>query len=222
MRNKYNEELAELNVKMIMMGALCEDAIHYAEKALQSGDQDIVSDIYKTTSEIRQNERDIESMCTRLIMQQQPVATDLRNITSALRMIYDMERIGIQCADIGEMVEYVANNPLQSQVELGKMANATSQMVSDSVDSFIKRDAKAAVEVVRYDDEVDKFFDESKESLTLALKKNNDQAEVCLDILMIAKYFERIGDHAENIARWVYYSVTGEHLKDGDIQRENS
>lgn len=216
MRKRYNEELAELNVQLITMGSLCEDAIQYAAKALSDPNKERIQDIQKIQLEIQQMERRLENVCTRLILQQQPVAGDLRNITAALRMIYDMDRIGIQASDIAEMVEYLAKNPLKEAVHIMDMANAASEMVSDSIDAFVKRDKQMAIEVIQYDDVIDNLFLQTKKELIFAVEKRQGDAEATLDLLMIAKYFERIGDHAENIAQWVYYSLTGMHY--GDAQ----
>lgn len=218
MRNRYNEELAELNVQLITMGALCEDAIHTASKALNDGSEERIQEIQKMQREIEQMDRKLENTCTRLILQQQPVAGDLRNITAALRMIYDMNRIGIQASDIAEMVEYVAKNPLKDTVHIIDMANTTAEMVSDSIDSFVKRDKQTALEVIKYDDVVDRLFEQTKKELIDVVESRQGNAEAVLDMLMIAKYFERIGDHAENIAHWVYYSITGKHHDEAEEQ----
>ena len=156
-------------------------------------------------------ERDIESICMRLLLQQQPVAKDLRTVSSALKMISDMERIGDQAADIAEIIKFISVGEAESKLHIGDMARATIKMVTDSVDSFVKKDIEMAREVMQYDDIVDNLFIKVKNELTELIRKGEQNGEFCLDLLMVAKYIERIGDHATNIADWVCYSLTGEH-----------
>lgn len=215
MRNRFDEQLELLNVELIRMGALCEDAISYASRTL-AGEGDFAEEVYKADREIDQKERDIESLCMRLLLQQQPVASDLRQVSSALKMISDMERIGDQASDIAEICGYIQNREAKSRVHIRDMAEATMKMVTKSIDSYVKRDLKIAKEVVLYDDVVDDLFGKVKQELIGLLGQSGaDEAlgEFCIDMLMIAKYFERIGDHATNIAEWVEYSITGIHLK---------
>lgn len=215
MRNRFDEQLELLNVELIRMGALCEDAISYASRTL-TGEGDFAEEVYKADREIDQKERDIESLCMRLLLQQQPVASDLRQVSSALKMISDMERIGDQASDIAEICGYIQNREAKSRVHIRDMAEATMKMVTKSIDSYVKRDLKIAKEVVLYDDVVDDLFGKVKQELIGLLGQSGaDEAlgEFCIDMLMIAKYFERIGDHATNIAEWVEYSITGIHLK---------
>ena len=215
MRNRFDEQLELLNVELIRMGALCEDAISYASRTL-TGEGDFAEEVYKADREIDQKERDIESLCMRLLLQQQPVARDLRQVSSALKMISDMERIGDQASDIAEICGYIQNREAKSRVHIRDMAEATMKMVTKSIDSYVKRDLKIAKEVVLYDDVVDDLFGKVKQELIGLLGQSGaDEAlgEFCIDMLMIAKYFERIGDHATNIAEWVEYSITGIHLK---------
>lgn len=212
MRNRFDEQLEYLNVELIRMGALCEDAISYASRTLM-GENNLADQVYKTDKEIDQKERDIESLCMRLLLQQQPVAKDLRLISSALKMISDMERIGDQASDIAEIAGFIKDRKVQSNLHIRDMAEATIKMVTESVDSFVKKDLKIAQEVIRYDDVVDDLFTKVKEELISLIKEDNSDGEFCIDLLMIAKYFERIGDHATNIAEWVEFSITGVHVE---------
>ncbi|PNV62272.1 phosphate transport system regulatory protein PhoU [Clostridium sp. chh4-2] len=212
MRNRFDEQLEYLNVELIRMGALCEDAIAYASRTLM-GESSLSEQVYKTDKEIDQKERDIESLCMRLLLQQQPVAKDLRLISSALKMISDMERIGDQASDIAEIAGFIKDRKVQSNIHIRDMAEATIKMVTESVDSFVKKDLKIAQEVIQYDDVVDDLFSKVKEELISLIKEDNSDGEFCIDLLMIAKYFERIGDHATNIAEWVEFSITGVHVE---------
>lgn len=210
MRDKFNEQLEQLNVELIKMGALCEEAISAAAKALLEGDAALRETACVAEREIDQKERDIESLCMKLLLQQQPVARDLRTISSALKMISDMERIGDQAADIAEITRDIADNSIKDLVPIGDMARATIKMVTDSVDSFVRKDLGLAEAVISSDDVVDDLFLQVREELIRRIGMG-DSGEVCIDLLMIAKYLERIGDHAVNIAEWVEYSLTGHH-----------
>ena len=211
MRKHYNEQLAQLNTELITMGALCEEAISGAAKYLIENDESLKERIFEADSKIDQKERDIETLCMKLILQQQPVARDLRVISSALKMISDMERIGDQALDIAEIVCFVNQSSIGSKVHIADMARATINMVTDSVESFVKNDIDLAYEVIKHDDVVDDLFIKVKNELISGVKEGANDAEALIDLLMIAKYFERIGDHAENIAEWVIYSMTGKH-----------
>lgn len=211
MRNKFDEQLAALNRELIEMGALCEEVISMASKALLTGDTALAKTVAPLDSEIDQKERTIESMCLKLLLQQQPVARDLRQISAALKMITDMERIGDQAEDISEIIGFLNGRTGRDCAPIGEMATATIKMVTESVDAFVKRDMALASGVVTYDDIVDTLFDKVKTSLIAMIAKNPGDGEYALDLLMIAKYFERIGDHAVNIAEWVVFSVTGQH-----------
>lgn len=213
MRKHYNEQLAQLNTELITMGALCEEAISGAAKYLIENDESLKEKIFEADSKIDQKERDIETLCMKLILQQQPVARDLRVISSALKMISDMERIGDQASDIAEIVCFVNQSSIGSKVHIADMARATINMVTDSVESFVKNDIDLAYEVIKHDDVVDDLFIKVKNELISGVKEGANDAEALIDLLMIAKYFERIGDHAENIAEWVIYSMTGKHKK---------
>lgn len=213
MRNRFDEQLSQLNTELITMGALCEEAISGAAKYLIDNDSALKKKVIDTDKQIDRKERDIENLCLRLILHQQPVATDLRLISAALKMISDMERIGDQASDIAEIVKFVNKTNLRENVHIGDMARATIKMVTDSIDSFVKRDMDIAQSVILHDDTVDNLFLKIKGELISAIKDGTGDAEALIDLLMIAKYFERIGDHAENIAEWVIYSITGKHAE---------
>ncbi len=211
MRSRFDEQLEQLNTEMIRMGAMCEEVIALAASALVKGDTETASQITPLDKEIDQTERDIENLCMKLLLQQQPVARDLRQISAALKMITDMERIGDQAEDIAEIITFLNGRTAEEHSQIREMAKAASKMVTDSVDAYVKHDTELAEQVIAYDDVVDKFFDSVKTNLIGMISKNPTDGEYALDLLMIAKYFERIGDHATNIAEWVLYSVTGVH-----------
>ena len=213
MRNRFDEQLNTLNNELITMGALCEEAISSAVKLLIDNDVKMKENVLETDKQIDQKERDIETLCMKLLMQQQPVASDLRTISSALKMISDMERIGDQASDIAEIAEYAYGSGMESETHIADMARATIQMVTDSIDSFVKKDVDLAHTVIEHDNTVDDLFDKVKGELISAIENKAANAEALIDLLMIAKYFERIGDHAENIAEWVIYSITGKHAE---------
>lgn len=211
MRNRFDEQLVQLNNELIVMGDLCEEAIDNVVTALMEMDNERLDKVFKIEAKIDRKEKDIETLCMKLILQQQPVARDLRTISSALKMISDMERIGDQAADISELVKYIYDNKMIIMGHIKEMANETIKMVNDSVDSFVKRDIEMANRVINDDDKVDKLFTVVKQDLINIMVEDRSSAELCLDVLMIAKYLERIGDHATNIAEWVIYSITGKH-----------
>lgn len=213
MRNKFDSQLEKLNLELITMGALCEDAISASVKAMLEGDDALCEKVFAADAEIDQKERDIETICMKLLLQQQPVARDLRVISSALKMISDMERIGDQASDIAEITKFIKNSNVKSRVHISDMAEAAIKMVTDSVDSFVKKDLSLARAVMKYDDKVDNLFDCVKDELVRLISEDRANGEFCIDLLMIAKYLERIGDHAVNIAEWVEYSITGSHEK---------
>ncbi len=211
MRTRFDEQLEQLNLELIKMGALCEDAILASIKALIDEDDTMIEKTRVIESDIDQKEKDIETLCLKLLLQQQPVARDLRIISSALKMISDMERIGDQACDIAEITKFIKHNDTKSKVCINDMASATIKMVTDSVESFVKKDLELAKSVMQYDDVVDALFSEVRQELIELISISNENGELCLDLLMIAKYLERIGDHAVNIAEWVEYSLTGKH-----------
>lgn len=210
MREHFEEELSKLSNALVEMGALCEDAISCAVKYLLKNDAQMKKNVAEAEKQIDQKEREIETMCMRLLIQQQPVATDFRMITSALKMISDMERIGDQALDIAEIAEYVTDD-IKSKINIKEMAETTVKMVMNSVDSYVRKDIDIANSVIGLDDTVDALFDKAKSELINVIRTENENAEGLLDLLMVAKYFERIGDHAENIAEWVIFAVTGNH-----------
>lgn len=209
MRLRFDEQLSRLNRELITMGALCEKAIADSAKALVDGELHMAEAVPELAARIDQKEREIESMCLKLLLQQQPVATDLRVISSALKMITDMERIGKQSADIAEIVTMANIKNTDDTDDIHNMAIAASKMVTDSIDAFVKKDADAAKAVIDYDDVVDGFFDKIKKMIVVYFSKTDADSEYAIDLLMIAKYLERIGDHAVNIANWVLFSITG-------------
>ena len=211
MRNKFDQQLDQLHLELIKMGALCEEAISASVKALLENDRSMAEKAVAREEDIDRQERDIEALCMKLLLQQQPVARDLRTISSALKMISDVERIGDQAADIAEITRHIGACPIPAQVHIGDMTRAAVKMVTDSVDSFVKRDLTMARDVIQYDDHVDRLFDEVKLELTGLIRTDSSSAEEALDLLMVAKYLERIGDHAVNVAEWVAYSITGAH-----------
>ena len=204
MRSRFDEQLAQLHRELIEMGALCERVIALAAKALTTGDKALAQQVPPLDREIDRKERDIENLCLRL-------AGDLRRISAALKMITDMERIGDQADDIAEIVLYLADVPAESHVLLQKMAEAAIGMVSDSVDAYVRQDVELAEQVIAHDDTVDDYFEQVKQALIHRIANDPAEGGTALDLLMIAKYLERIGDHATNIAEWVEFSVTGVH-----------
>lgn len=209
MRNIFDKQLENLHIELIKMGSLCEEAISGSLKALNDNDKNIIKNISMLESDIDQKERDIEGLCMRLILQQQPVASDLRVVSAAMKMISDMERIGDQAEDIAEIIKYIQIDPLKKSTHINEMGKAAAKMVTNSIDSFIKRDLTLAGKVIASDDVIDNLFIEIKKDLIEYIQKNPESGEYCLDLLMVAKYFERIGDHAANIAEWVEFSITG-------------
>ena len=211
MRNRFDEQLFELNREIIEMGAMCEEAIASAVKALATGDMELAGRVKTNSSAIDQMERDIEGRCMKLLLHQQPVARDLRLISAALKMITDMERIGDQAEDIAEIVTFLNGRTMEGMELIEEMARETIEMVTASVDAFVKKDVELAQKVINKDDIVDDYFSRVKCGIITLITENHADGEFALDLLMIAKYFERIGDHATNIAEWVIYSVTGTH-----------
>ena len=210
MRNRFDTQLLELNNELIAMGALCENAIASSVKALLTEDLKLAASAIRIDQEIDRKEREIESMCLKLLLQQQPVASDLRLISAVLKMITDIERIGDQASDIAEIVTYLPKISGHNK-HIEEMAQATIKMVTDSLDAFVRRDLTLAWSVIEYDDVVDNLFTACKKDLIADIANNPADGERVLDILMIAKYLERIGDHATNIAEWVEFSITGSH-----------
>ena len=211
MRSNFDRQLSTLNSKMTEMGAMCENIIAVSAKALLEGDPTLAAGVAESGRMIDQMEREIEAICLKLLLQQQPVARDLRQISAALKMITDMERIGDQAEDIAEIITFLNGRTGRECMDIREMAKATIKMVTDSIEAYVNRDLNLAKEVTEYDDVVDGLFDRVKTGLISMIAQNPADGGYAMDLLMIAKYFERIGDHAVNIAEWVEFSVTGAH-----------
>jgi phosphate transport system protein len=224
MRNRFDTQLEELNTELIRMGSLIEASITNAVKALIDQDKSQAKKAIQEDLEVDQKEQEIENLCLKLLLQQQPVARDLRLISAALKMITDMERIGDQAADISEIAIYLSEAPYVTKlVKIPQMAEETVKMVTGSIDAFVKKDLNMAQAVVDADDIVDDLFLQVKSDLINLIHENAENGSQALDLLMVAKYLERIGDHAVNIAEWVIFSITGVHkYADGnsDIKKE--
>ena len=211
MRSKFDEQLALMKNELIQMGALCEEAISLAAKALTEGDKTLAEKVGPLDGEIDQMERDIESLCLKLLLQQQPVARDLRQISAALKIITDMERIGDPASDIAEIIlAMLSEGYVPEDVgHIREMAQETIKMVTESVDSYVQQDIERARAVIAHDDTIDRYFTQVKAVLIQKIAEAPAVGEHALDLLMIDKYLERIGDHAVNIAEWVIFSITG-------------
>lgn len=209
MRSRFDMQLEQLKLEMTTMGMLCENAIAKASHALLNCDVKAAGELPELLNQVTQKERDIEAICLRLLLQQQPVARDLRTVSAALKMVTDAQRIGTQSGDIAEIVAMGYIREIPEGLPIREMAAAVIHMVTDSIDSFVKQDGKLSRNVIEYDDVVDDYFNSIKHSLVQRLKTQEGSSEAMVDLLMIAKYFERIGDHAVNIAKWVLFSLTG-------------
>jgi len=209
MRSGFDRQLETLHRELVKMGAQCEEAISAGVKALLEGDSEMAQRAISREKDIDQTERDIEALCMKLLLRQQPVARDLRAVSSALKMISDLERIGDQAADIAEITRHIDATPLPAQLHISDMARATVSMVTDSIDAFLRQDLPMAMAVIDRDDVVDRLFLEIKQELTDLIRSDASQAALALDLLMIAKYLERIGDHAVNVAEWAAYAING-------------
>ena len=210
MRSMFDQQLKTLNEEMLYMGGLCEDTIQQTIEALMSGDVKKAHALNNMMSQLSQQERSIENICLKLLMQQQPVARDLRTISSSLKMVTDMERIGIQACEIAEIIAVGNVVRATDKVDFQELSNEVSHMVQMAMMAYDKKDMNLADEVIKYDDVVDKLFCDIRGDLIKQLKDDTNDAECFIDMLMIDKYFERIGDHAVNIASWVKFSITGE------------
>ena len=211
MRNQFDRQLNTLNGELIQMGHMVEQAIEHAIEAMVHQDAEKARQNMEFDSEVDQQEKDIETLCMKLLMKQQPVARDLRLISAALKMITDMERIGDQASDIAEIIGFLNGRIGLDAQYICQMAVAAMRMVTESVEAYVKRDVAMAEATIQHDDIVDDLFLKVKDSLIQMISANPKDGEYALDLLMIAKYFERIGDHATNIAEWVVFSVTGVH-----------
>ncbi|GHT57191.1 phosphate transport system regulatory protein PhoU [Spirochaetia bacterium] len=212
MRSRFDEQLTQLNNSLIEMGALIEQTIAKAVKALEEQDVESAQKIIESDDIIDDKEKEIETLCLKLLMNQQPVARDLRQVSTALKMITDMERIGDQAADISELCVYLAGQEYIVHLRhIPQMADATIKMVTDSIDAFVKKDLALAQAVIVSDNAVDDLFNIVKKEMIQLIHEDVQNGEQAVDLLQIAKYFERIGDHAVNIAEWVIFSITGRH-----------
>ncbi|MDO4813571.1 MAG: phosphate signaling complex protein PhoU [Gemella sp.] len=211
MRINFDEQLVQLNNEMIEMGSLCETIIDEVTKVIISGDLSKLEDIQNIAAKIDKKERNIESSCLKLLLRQQPVASDLRKVSSALKMITDMERIGDQAEDILSIFRKSNIVEVREVENISELSKATIEMVRNSVESYVKQDVDLANKVIEDDDKVDKYFRKVRKELIRILSENELEGEEILDLLMITKYYEKIGDHAANIAEWVIFSVTGKH-----------
>ncbi len=218
MRERYHRQLKQMYSLMAEMGGLCQDAIGVSVRTL-SGDEaaarKLEEHVFAVDGEIDEMEREIEDICTKLLLHQQPVARELRRITAALKMITDLERIGDQAADIAELASFLRTYEDEGKTRLTQMADETIRMVRESVEAFVRLDLELARSVIAYDDVVDGWFHRIKKDLIDMIAQDSSRGEECLDILMVAKYLERIGDHATNLAEWVEYAITGERSKNG-------
>lgn len=211
-RTEFDHELEQLHLNMIKMGGLIEDAIDKSIKALEKRDWQLARQIIEDDKKIDDAERDIETECLHLLLKQQPVAKDLRAVSTALKMITDMERIGDQAADIADVSLHFDDKPYIKTIEhIPLMANIVSDMVKESINSFVKSDLKLANAIIKKDDEVDNLFETVKQDIISFMVKSKDEADQAVNFLQIAKYLERIGDHAVNVCEWVIFSMTGEH-----------
>ena len=212
MRSRFDQQLMQLNEMLVETGELCEQAISQTMVALSSSSDEITREVIRADAQIDQMERDIEHLCLKLLLQQQPVAGDLRQVSAALKMITDMERIGDQAADIAEIVKSTDMSLVRGFPKIPQMAAKTAEMVHDAVKSFVDRDLALATATQAADDAVDRIFDEvATEMIDFIVHADAADAQKAIDVIMIAKYLERIGDHATNIAEWVDFAITGVH-----------
>ena len=221
MRSKFDEQLLLLNDMLVEMGAKIEKSIKRATEAIVNHDKKMAKKAISHDKDIDQMEKEIEALCLRLLLRQQPVAKDLRLISAALKMITDMERIGDQAADISEIAKFLIGKEYVISLEkIPLMAELTSKMVTESIDAFVKRDLELAQKIIDDDDAVDDLFDKVKEDVIKLIRESPNHGDQAIDYMMVAKYFERIGDHATNIAEWVVFSITGRHVGD-EISADN-
>ena len=215
MRNRFDRQLVQLNNELIEMGGMIEKAISDTVKALVNQDIELASNVIEYDEEIDHQEREIEQLCLKLLLQQQPVAKDLRLISAALKMITDMERIGDHATDISEItIELSKESYIKKLDHIQQMAKETMVMLVQSVEAFVNKDMDKARTVIVHDDVVDDLFNKVKAELIAMIHEDVNSGEQASDLLMAAKYFERIGDHATNISEWVIFSITGQHPDD--------
>lgn len=214
MKNQLDTQLDLLRDNLLKMGNLCEELIAHVTEAIGHGNEEELQKIYNKGALVDELERDIERLCVRILLHQHPVAKDLYQVSAALKMITDMERIGDQVEDIASILPQLKNRSNEVYDLIGKMAQASRLIVTESIDAYIQQDIDLAEKVVKHDDIIDAYFDTIKSSITAQMIATPQDGEDALNWLMIAKYFERIGDHATNIAEWVIYSITGEHIRE--------
>ena len=208
MRSKFDEQLKILNQEMMFMGSMIEDSIQKAIDALMSQDKELARKIMESDSDVDHEQKKIEGICFNLLMQQQPVARDLRGISAAMKMVTDMERIGDHASDISEITIMLADKPyVLEQDDIKKMASETVLMLIRSIEAYVEKDMEKAKKVIKHDDVVDDLFDKVKSEIIEMIRKEPEDGEQATDMLMIAKYFERIGDHATNIGEWVIFAL---------------
>jgi len=211
MRDFFQEQLKQLNQELTRMGAACEEIIAMASQSLTDYNEELARKVSMIGAQIDEGYRTIESICLKLLLRQQPVARDLRIISAAMKMITDMERIGDQSEDIVDLIPKMERRADEKYPKIREMAKAAQEMVTEAVDAYVKQDLELAQKVMAHDDVVDDYFNRVKKGIIGIIAENPNEGEYALDLLMIAKYFERIGDHCTNIAEWVAFSVTGEH-----------
>lgn len=211
MRKKFDQELEAVKENLAKMGLLCQQGIEMAIEYIEKPDQKLETSIAETEQEIDDMERQIESQCLKLFMREQPVASDLRAVSAAMRMISDLERIGDHAEDIAEVAKYLNEDgsPAGSMNELREMSRAASAMVRNAVEAYAKKDLDLANQVAASDDVVDSYFEKIKKDIATQISENVESAQHGLDSLMVAKYLERIGDHSVNLAEWVRFMITG-------------
>jgi phosphate transport system regulatory protein PhoU len=214
MRNRFEIQLQELNNNLVIMGTLCENAISISINAFLKNDKEFIKEVLNIEREINEKEAEIEQQCLKLLLKQQPVAKDLRIISAALKMITDIERIGDQACDIAELVQETSESDKESFPHIRSMAKEAVKMVKESIEAFVNRDLELANHVISYDDIVDDLFSTVKDDIIEKIKMDGYNVQILVDMLMIAKYLERIGDHATNIAEWVVFSITGSHKEE--------
>lgn len=211
MRIRFDEQLKQLNKEMINMGTMIEKSIGDAVKALMKQDVELAQKVMAGDEEINRTERKIEDLCLRLLLQQQPVARDLRNISAALKMVTDMERIGDHATDISELAIVLSEKKYVKKLDhIEEMARETMVMLIQSLEAYVEKDLDKAQKVIAHDDVIDDLFEEVKQELIELIRNHADEGEQAVDLLMVTKYFERIGDHVTNIAEWVIFSITGQ------------
>ena len=211
MRDFFQEQLKELNRELVKMGADCEEIIALASDSLTGWNEELAKNVSVIGARIDEGYRTVENICLKLLLRQQPVAKDLRVISAAMKMITDMERIGDQAEDIVDLIPKMERRADEKYPRIREMAKAAQQMVTEAVDAYVRQDLQLAHAVMQHDDIVDDYFSRVKAGIIGIIAENPTEGEYALDLLMIAKYFERIGDHCTNIAEWVEFSVTGVH-----------